>query len=109
LLRFRRIGQNCLSGHLWRMFRAHMRVVWKHKAHYYRAYGLRGAANFLLITLFMASFKTRYVDRAVRFLLKVYDRKWVIKENYLEPVQCSGREVNLTIRNPLIEMEPWRP
>lgn len=109
LVRFRRAGQSCLSGNLWRMFRAHMRVVWKHRVHYYRAYGFRGAANFLLITLFMASFTTRYVDGAVRFLLKVYDRKWIIKRNYLEPVQFAGRESSLTIRNPLIEMGPWRP
>src|SRR5579863_9105280 len=109
LVRFRRTGQNGLSEQYWRMFRAHSRVVWKHKSLYYRAYGVRGAANFLLITLFMASGKTRYVDGAVRFLLKVYERKWIIKRSYLEPVQCSGEDVRLTAQNPLIEAGPWRP
>ena len=109
LVRFRRTSHNGLSEQYWRMFRAHMRVVWKHKQHYYRAYGIRGAVNFLLITLFMASGKTRYVDGAVRFLLKIYDRKWILRQSYIEPVQSFGESFPFMGRNPLIEAGPWRP
>jgi len=110
LVRFRRIGHGGLSEQLWRMYRAHLRVVWKHKKHYYRAYGVRGAANFLLMTLFMSSFRTRYVDRVVRFLLRVYDRKWIIRKGYRDPIPYSRREdLPVNLRNPVIEAGPWRP
>jgi len=88
LLRLRRTAHGSLSEQLWKMFRAHLRIVWKHKSLYYRAYGFRGAANFLLVTLHMGSFRTRYVDGAVRSLLRVYDRKWVIRSGYREPVKA---------------------
>jgi len=97
LIRFRRTFHGSLSEQYWTMFRAHFRVVWKHRALYSRAYGLRGAANFLLVTLHMASWKTRYVDGAVRFLLRVYDRKWIIKPRYRDPVQSIDQDHPVTV------------
>src|SRR6516225_1373328 len=47
LVRFRRTGQSCLSGRKWRMYRVHMRIVWLHRALFYRVYGIRGVLNFL--------------------------------------------------------------
>ncbi len=97
LVRFRRTLHGSLSEQHWTMFRAHLKVVWKHHMLYHRAYGLRGAANFLLVTLHMASWKTRYVDGIVRFLLRVYDRKWIIKPGYRDPVQIAEQESLLTV------------
>src|SRR5579871_68261 len=97
LIRFRRTLHGSLSEQVWTMFRAHLRVVWKHRKPYYQAYGWRGAANFLLVTLHMASWKTRYVDGAVRFLLKIYDRKWVVKPGYRDPVQSSEKNLPVTV------------
>jgi glycosyltransferase involved in cell wall biosynthesis len=87
LIRLRRTFHGSLSEQNWTMFRAHFRVVWKHKALYRRAYGIRGATNFLVATLHMASFRTRYVDGAVRLLLKIHGRNWVIRPGYRDPVQ----------------------
>jgi glycosyltransferase involved in cell wall biosynthesis len=96
LIRFRRTLHGSLSEQLWTMFRAHLRVVWKHRTLYYQAYGWRGAANFLLVTLHMASWKTRYVDGAVRFLLRIYDRKWIVKPGYRDPVQAIDQTQPVT-------------
>jgi GT2 family glycosyltransferase len=97
LIRFRRTLHGSLSEQLWTMFRAHLRVVWKHRALYHRAYGWRGAANFLVVTLHMASWKTRYVDGAVRFLLRIYDRKWIIKPGFRDPVQPIDQTQSVTV------------
>ncbi|MGA9542565.1 MAG: glycosyltransferase family 2 protein, partial [Candidatus Sulfotelmatobacter sp.] len=70
LVRFRRVGEDRLSERRWRMYRVHIRVVWLHKALFYRTYGLRGPLNFLLMSLHFASFNTRYVDGAVRLLMR---------------------------------------
>ncbi len=99
LIRFRRTLHGSLSEQLWTMFRAHLRVVWKHRALYHRAYGWRGAANFLLVTLHMASWKTRYVDGTVRFLLRVYDRKWIVKPGYRDPVQVPELELTVPLES----------
>ena len=110
LIRFRRTRHGGLSEQLWRMFRAHVRVVWKHKALYHKAYGFRGAANFLLVTLHMGSFRTRYVDGAVRFLLKVYDRKWIVKENYRDPVPVDEEGLALALHaSQVVAAESARP
>lgn len=102
LLRFRRTQHYCLSDQRWRMFRAHARVIWKHKKHYYRAYGIRGALNFLFITLHFGSFETRYVDGAVRLLLRLWGKnKWILKPSYREPVQWN-EDLPLLMENPMV-------
>jgi glycosyltransferase involved in cell wall biosynthesis len=92
LVRFRRAGQSCLSGRKWRMYRVHMRIVWLHRALFYRVYGVRGALNFLLATLRKATEQTRYVAAAVRLLLHVIPLKWHTRPDYQEPVPWKVRE-----------------
>jgi glycosyltransferase involved in cell wall biosynthesis len=75
LVRFRRTGQTCLTGRKWTTYRAHIRLVWLHRALFYRVYGVRGMLNFLLATLRKATEDTRYLDGAVRFLLRVIPPK----------------------------------
>jgi glycosyltransferase involved in cell wall biosynthesis len=91
LIRLRRMSDDSLSERRWRMFRVHARIVWIHRALFYRAYGLRGPMNFLLRTLFIASCKTRFVDGPVRFLLRVIKVKWEVRPGYRDPVLCPGR------------------
>ena len=86
LTRLRRMSDDSLSERRWRMFLVHVRIVWIHRAHYYRAYGLRGPMNFLLRTLSIASCKTRFVDGPVRFLLRVIKVKWEVRPGYQDPV-----------------------
>jgi glycosyltransferase involved in cell wall biosynthesis len=91
LTRLRRMSDDSLSERRWRMFLVHVRIVWIHRAHFYRAYGLRGPMNFLLRTLFIASCKTRFVDGPVRFLLRVVKVKWEVKSGYQDPVLAHMR------------------
>jgi GT2 family glycosyltransferase len=48
LVRFRRTGHDHLAGRPARMFVSHMKVCWKHRALYYRVFGLSGIFDFLL-------------------------------------------------------------
>ncbi len=86
LVRFRRIADDRLSEHRWRMYRVHIRVVWLHKALFYRTYGLRGPMNFLLMSLHFASFNTRYVDGGVRFLMRFIKVQYQVRPSYRDPV-----------------------
>jgi len=86
LTRLRREGQDSLTSRCWRIFRTDLKMCWKHKAVYFRAYGLRGIANFVLEKLQMPSSRTRYVDGAVRLLLRVVKPQYRIRPSYREPV-----------------------
>jgi glycosyltransferase involved in cell wall biosynthesis len=86
MVRFRRVSDDRLSERRWRMYRVHIRIVWLHKALFYRTYGFRGPMNFLLLSLHFASFNTRYVDGAVRFLLRLIKVKYPVKPDYRDPV-----------------------
>jgi len=99
LVRFRRIGHSSLSERRWRMFVVHMRIVWLHKALYYQVYGMRGLVNFLLATLHIASYKTRYVDGAVRFAMRVFEVKWRVRPGYHEPIHSNGQEQSIAVRS----------
>lgn len=82
LVRFRRTGQKCLSARKWRMFHVHLRILWLHRAHYFRVFGVRGIANFLLATLQKSTEGTRYAHRAVKFLLRLIPPTWETRSAY---------------------------
>lgn len=86
LARLRREGHDSLTARYWRIFRADLRMCWKHKAVYFRAYGLSGIVSFVLEKLQAPSSRTRYVDGAVRLLLRFVKVKYRIKPSYREPV-----------------------
>jgi glycosyltransferase involved in cell wall biosynthesis len=103
LLRLRRAGHGCLSEQRWRALPANLRVVWKNRAHYYRAYGFRGLVNFVLIALHHASLATRYVDGTVRLLLRMWGKnKWMIRPGYREPVEPRSQELPETVKRPSV-------
>jgi glycosyltransferase involved in cell wall biosynthesis len=85
LARVRRQGQDGLTSQRWKIFRADLKLVWKHRRSYYGAYGLRGIRSFLLEKAHTASFHTRYVDGGVRLLMKIFKIKYEIRPGYQEP------------------------
>ncbi len=89
LIRLRREDHDCLTRKHWWMFTTHIRLCWKHRTLYYKAYGLRGIVSFLLSSLQDAARQTRYVDGRVRFLLRVVKVKYQVRANYKEPVGRS--------------------
>lgn len=92
LVRFRRVGNDRLSERRWRMYRVHIRLVWLHKALFYRAYGLRGPINFLLMHLQLYSANTRYLDGAVRLLMRFIKVEYRVRPGYRDPVRTADQE-----------------
>jgi glycosyltransferase involved in cell wall biosynthesis len=86
LARIRRQGQDSLTKQHWRIYRSDLRLCWKHRAHYYRAYGLRGIFSHALEKIQYASCKTRYVDGGVRFLLRFVNVTYKERPDYHDPV-----------------------
>lgn len=89
LVRIRREGHPSLTERNWRMYRMDIKMCWKHRSFYYRAYGFRGFVSFLLEKLHIASYNTRYVDGAVRFLLRVIKVKYRLRAGYRDPVSSE--------------------
>lgn len=86
LAKLRRQGQPSLTDKCWRIFRTDLRMCWKHRSLYYRAYGLQGLLSFVLEKIQLPSSRTRYVDGAVRLLNRCLRVKYQIKASYREPV-----------------------
>lgn len=102
LIRFRRTVHASLSEQKWTMFRAHIRIVWKHKMLYYKAYGVRGGLTFLLATFHIASYYTRYVDGFCRLLMGIYGRKWILRPGYCDPVRAWRPDSAATVENSIL-------
>ena len=82
----RREGHTSLSGKPWRIFRSDLRMCWKHRALYFRVYGLRGFVWFVLEKLQEPTSRTPYVYNAVQRLRTFVKMKCWIKPGYREPV-----------------------
>lgn len=91
LIKLRRESHSSLTRNLWRIFRTDLRVCWKHRALYMRAYGLRGVASYTLEKLYTASRETRYVDGAIRLLLRFVKVKYSVRNGYQDPVWSDAR------------------
>jgi hypothetical protein len=89
LVRFRREGHQSLTRKQWRMFLTHIRLVWKHRNLYRRAYGIKGMFTFLLATLRIAACQTRFVDGVVRRILAEGEFKYDKRPGYRDPVLLS--------------------
>jgi teichuronic acid biosynthesis glycosyltransferase TuaG len=91
LVRLRREEHASLTGRRWLMYSTDIKLCWKHKALYYRVYGLRGFVSFLLAALHLASRRTRYLDGAVRLLLRLIKVKWEVRPHHYEPLLAAKR------------------
>lgn len=90
LVRVRRQGHQSLTAERWRTFGTDLKLCWKHRGHYYRAYGFRGFVSYILEKLHIASRNTRYVDGSVRLLLRFLKVKYQVRSDFRDPV--SGPE-----------------
>lgn len=97
LVRFRRAGQSSLSGRKLRMYGVHLRIVWIHRALFYRVYGVKGIRNFLLATLRKATEQSRSLDRAFGLLLRVFPLKYSTRPGYEEPIANEPQNVHLPL------------
>jgi glycosyltransferase involved in cell wall biosynthesis len=92
LARVRRIGQDGLTSRHWRLYRTDLRMCWKHRAYYLRAYGPRGILSFALEKIYQPSTKTRLVDGAVRRLTRWVKVKYDIRPGYRDPVLVAASQ-----------------
>lgn len=90
LARVRRTGHDGLTSRHWRLYRTDLRMCWKHKAYYLRAYGPRGILSFALEKICLPSSKTRLVDGAVRRLMRWVKVKYEIRPGYRDPVLAAA-------------------
>jgi teichuronic acid biosynthesis glycosyltransferase TuaG len=100
LVRVRREGQEGLTPKHWFTFREDLKMCWKHKGHYVRAYGPRGVVSFVLEKIQLPASKTRYVNRAVRFLTRVIKVKYELRPGYRDPVLARPQELSLASQRP---------
>lgn len=90
LVRVRREGQEGLTPQHWFTFREDLRMCWKHRGYYVRAYGLRGILSFVLEKIQLPATKTRYVARVVRVLTRIIKIKYKLRPTYIDPVLAGG-------------------
>ena len=88
LARIRRQGHDSLTKRNWRMYWVDVKMCWKHRKFYYRAYGVRGFVSFLLEKAHIASYNTRFVDGRVRFLMRWIGVKYEVRPGYRDPVSA---------------------
>ncbi|MGO9085973.1 MAG: glycosyltransferase family 2 protein [Candidatus Sulfotelmatobacter sp.] len=91
LVRLRRESHNRLTRNRWRMFRTDLKMCRKHKDTYLRVYGPRGILSFVLEKLHIATRETRYLDGAVRRLLRLLKVRYNVKDGFQEPVSSSAQ------------------
>lgn len=103
LARVRREGQEGLTPNHWFTFREDLKMCWKHRKHYLRAYGPRGVVSFGLEKVQLPATKTRYVNRAVRFLTRVIKIKYELKPGYKEPVFAGIQNESLLVSQRLAD------
>lgn len=86
LVRVRRQGQQSLTVDCWRTFAMDLKLCWKHRAHYYRAYGFRGFVSYVLEKLQIATRNTHYVERSMQFLMRWVKVRYQVRPDFREPV-----------------------
>jgi len=96
LARIRRQGQERLTKRSWLMLFAFIHLWWRHRALYYRVYGVRGIVSSLLESLEMGTNRARYVNGAIRLLIRFIPVKRKIRPDYEEPVQGKVSPVTMS-------------
>jgi len=91
LARLRREGHGTLSSRRWRIFVTDLKMCWKHRTLYLRAYGGLGILWFVLDKLQEPTFGIPRVYGGIRRLLWYVQSKCPLKSNYREPVVSQGR------------------
>lgn len=92
LVRLRRENHDRLTSHKWTILRTDLKMCWKHRNLYLRAYGMRGMVSFVLEKTRIATRETRYLDGAGRFALRFVDIHYSVRKNYQDPVPADAAE-----------------
>lgn len=92
LLRLRRENHDRLTRHKWTILRTDLKMCWKHRKLYLQAYGTRGIMNFVVEKTRVATCETRYLDGAGRFVLRLLDLKYSVRNDYRDPVMQESDE-----------------
>jgi len=96
LARFRRTGHDHLAGRHLTMYKSHMKLCWKHRALYYKVFGVSGIFAFLLQSTYLViggycwdtrtSTKTKLLQGVMWRLHQRIKVKYELRSDYKEPV-----------------------
>lgn len=92
LARLRREDHDRLTGHKWTILRTDLKMCWKHRRHYFQAYGLRGILTFALEKSHTATSDIRYMDGAGRLVLGFLEPKYPLKKGFRDPILSGSVE-----------------
>jgi len=97
LVRLRREDHDRLTRHKWAILRTDLKMCWKHRELYLRAYGMRGIVSFVLEKTRIATRETRYLDGAGRLVLRLVGASYSVNKNYRDPIQEEVVEVQRVV------------
>jgi glycosyltransferase involved in cell wall biosynthesis len=98
LVRVRRQKQEGLTKAHWRIYRADLRMCWKHLDLYTQAFGPRGVVSFVIEKAQAPARKTWYLDGLLLFLLKFV--QYETKSGYQDPVLNRWRKTSTKPSHP---------
>jgi len=100
LVRFRRTGHQHLAGQHLTMYKSHVKLCWKHRALYYRVFGLSGPFGFLLQSAYLViagyvwdirkTRKARFIQAIMWRLHQVLSLKPTVRADHKDPVTREG-------------------
>ena len=90
--RLRRTDHDRLTRHKWRILRTDLKMCWKHKKHYFAAYGARGVVSFVLEKTRIATRETRYLDGAGRLVMRFVEPRYTLKKDFRDPILLETGE-----------------
>jgi teichuronic acid biosynthesis glycosyltransferase TuaG len=93
---FRRTGHEHLAGKPWKMWKSHLKICWKHRALYFRAYGPGGPITFFLQSTYhviggylydaRARWETKYLTGIMWRVHILMPAKFQVRRGYKDPV-----------------------
>ena len=92
LARLRREDHDRLTRHKWRILRTDLKMCWKHRRHYFGAYGVRGILSFILEKTRTATRETRYLNAAGRLVLRFVEPRYTLKKRFQDPIVSGTGE-----------------
>lgn len=100
LVYFRRTGHDHLAGKHLTMYKSHIKLCWKHRALYYRAYGWRGVPDFLLQSAYLViggycydtrtTLKSQLLQGVMWRVHQLIRVKFGLRSDYRDPVAGGG-------------------
>ena len=111
LVKFRRTGHDHLAGRHMTMYRSHLKLCWKHRALYRRAFGLKGTLSFLLDSAYLViggylwdirtKRRAKYLTGVMWRMHQLVRANYDLRPDYRDPVASRSS-------SPAADAQEWR-